>query len=297
MLSHKINLLNDAMFKALFRSIEARGVVSEVISNLTGIDKEILMKADYQGGELPKKKITEKGKISDVIIKIDDNNKIIVEMNQNYTNNIFNKNISYAFSIASETILKDRIKNKYEYPRVILISFDNFDRFNTKKGVVCCKIQDEEGHIETDQYTSYHILLDKKVNREYNNIEVEKLVNFLNQKDIEGLKSKYEGDEEYMSCIRKVEELSTDPNFVGYYDLEEAHRQDIASSYDTGLEEGMEKGIKQGIEQGIEKGIEQGIEKRNIEIAKNMLKEKIEISLISKMTGLSVDTIKELDLK
>ena len=277
MLSHKINLLNDAMFKALFRSIEARGVVSEVISNLTGIDKEILMKADYQGGELPKKKITEKGKISDVIIKIDDNNKIIVEMNQNYTNNIFNKNISYAFSVASETILKDRIKNKYEYPRVILISFDNFDRFNTKKGVVCCKIQDEEGHIETDQYTSYHILLDKKVNREYNNIEVEKLVNFLNQKDIEGLKSKYEGDEEYMSCIRKVEELSTDPNFVGYYDLEEAHRQDIASSYDTGLEEGMEK--------------------RNIEIAKNMLKEKIEISLISKMTGLSVDTIKELGLK
>ena len=109
MLSHKINLLNDAMFKALFRSIEARGVVSEVISNLTGIDKEILMKADYQGGELPKKKITEKGKISDVIIKVDDNNKIIVEMNQNYTNNIFNKNISYAFSVASETILKDKI--------------------------------------------------------------------------------------------------------------------------------------------------------------------------------------------
>ena len=81
-----------------------------------------------------------------------------------------------------------------------------------------------------------------------------------------------------MSCIRKVEELSTDPNFVGYYDLEEAHRQDIASSYDTGLEEGIEKGIEQ----------------RNIEIAKNMLKEKIEISLISKYTGLSVDTIKEL---
>ena len=293
MLNHKINLLNDAMFKALFRSIEARGVVSEVISNLTGIDKEILMKADYQGGELPKKKITEKGKISDVIIKIDDNNKIIVEMNQNYTNNIFNKNISYAFSVASETILKDRIKNKYEYPRVILISFDNFDRFNTKKGVVCCRIQDEEGHIETDQYTSYHILLDKKVNREYNNIEVEKLVNFLNQKDIEGLKSKYEGDEEYMSCIRKVEELSTDPNFVGYYDLEEAHRQDIASSYDTGLEEGMEKGI----EQGMEKGIKQGIEQEKLAIAKNMLKEKIEISLISKMTGLSVDIIKELELK
>ena len=94
-----------------------------------------------------------------------------------------------------------------------------------------------------------------------------------------------------MSCIRKVEELSTDPNFVGYYDLEEAHRQDIASSYDTGLEEGIE----QGMEKGIKQGIEQGIEKRNIEIAKNMLKEKIEISLISKMTDLSVDTIKKMN--
>ena len=29
-----------------------------------------------------------------------------------------------------------------------------------------------------------------------------------------------------MACIRRVEELSTDPDFVGYYDLEEAHKQD-----------------------------------------------------------------------
>ena len=89
-----------------------------------------------------------------------------------------------------------------------------------------------------------------------------------------------------MSCIRKVEELSTDPNFVGYYDLEEAHRQDIASSYDTGLEEGLE--------QGIEKGIEQGSEKRNIEIAKNMLKDTNDYEKISKYTDLSIDIIKEL---
>ena len=55
MVNTEINLLNDAMFKALFRSVEARKVVSEVISVLTGIDKDILMKADYQGGEIPKK--------------------------------------------------------------------------------------------------------------------------------------------------------------------------------------------------------------------------------------------------
>lgn len=110
MVNTEINLINDAMFKALFRSVEARKVVSEVISVLTGIDKDILMKADYQGGEIPKKNIKEKGKVSDVIIKIDNNNKIIVEMNQSYTNNIFNKNTSYAFSICSETILQEKEK-------------------------------------------------------------------------------------------------------------------------------------------------------------------------------------------
>ena len=35
-----INMLNDAMFKSLFRSIEARKMVSNFLSEITGIDKE-----------------------------------------------------------------------------------------------------------------------------------------------------------------------------------------------------------------------------------------------------------------
>ena len=82
----EINMLNDAMFKSLFRSIEARDMVSTFLSSITGIKKEVLMNADYQGGELPKKNIHEKGKTSDIIIKIEDNHKIVLEMNQKYLN-------------------------------------------------------------------------------------------------------------------------------------------------------------------------------------------------------------------
>ena len=35
------------------------------------------------------------------------------------------------------------------------------------------------------------------------------------------------GDEAYMACVRRVEELSTDPNFVGYYDIEKARKQEL----------------------------------------------------------------------
>ena len=93
------------------------------------------------------------------------------------------------------------------------------------------------------------------------------------------MRNVYKGDENYMAAIRKVEDLSTDPDFVGYYDVEEAHRQELEDMRDTILEEGMEKGISQS----------------RIEIAKNMLKEKIDVNTISRTTGLSKKQIDELE--
>ena len=65
----------------------------------------------------------------------------------------------------------------------------------------------------------------------------------------------------------------------------------IADSY---IEEGFNKGIIQGIEKGMEKGIEQGKNKKAIEIAKNLLSQKIDIKTISAATGLSLADIKAL---
>ncbi len=41
-----------------------------------------------------------------------------------------------------------------------------------------------------------------------------------------------------MSVIRTVEELSKDPEFAGYYDIEEKHRQQLESAKETGIGEG-----------------------------------------------------------
>ena len=89
-----------------------------------------------------------------------------------------------------------------------------------------------------------------------------------------------------MACIRKVEELSTDPEFVGYYDIEEAHKQELADSYNTGYDKGMDI--------GIDKGINQGKKEEKIEIAKMMLQDTSDYNLISKYTDLSIEEIKEL---
>ena len=81
-----------------------------------------------------------------------------------------------------------------------------------------------------------------------------------------------------MAAIRKVEDLSTDPEFIGYYDLEEAHEQDIEDAIATGTRQGIEQGTRQ----------------EKIEIAKNMLSKDIDLEIILECTNLSLEEIKKL---
>ncbi len=77
-----------------------------------------------------------------------------------------------------------------------------------------------------------------------------------------------------MAAVRRVEDLSTDPNFIGYYDKEEAIQQDLDDMWETGYDE--------------------GIKNEKIEIAKNLIK-KLDIKEVSEITGLSIDEIKKLN--
>ena len=52
--------------------------------------------------------------------------------------------------------------------------------------------------------------------------------------------------------------------------------------------------IEAAKEEGKSLGIEEGIQSRNIQIAKNLLKENIDIQIISKTTDLTIKDIKEL---
>ena len=56
----------------------------------------------------------------------------------------------------------------------------------------------------------------------------------------------------------------------------------------------MEKGIAEGIEKGIAEGMEKGKVEGIKESALNMLKENIDIKVISKVTGLDIEEIKTL---
>ena len=73
--------------------------------------------------------------------------------------------------------------------------------------------------------------------------------------------------------------------------FEKCTAEGIAQGMKQGIKQGAEQGLKQGLEQGLKQGVEQGIEKNRQAVVLNMLKEKADITFISKVTGLSKEEI------
>ncbi len=97
-----------------------------------------------------------------------------------------------------------------------------------------------------------------------------------------------------MAAIRRVEELSTDPNHVGYYKLEEAHKQDLYGMWEAGKENGIGIGRELGIGIGREQGIKDGQIMQQKEMINNMLAKNFDMETISEIVNMPVPEIKKL---
>ena len=292
--NENINLMNDALAKSILRSKEARGPVIKFLSGITHIPKRKFKDALFVGGEIPKNHKKEKGKASDVMCILKDA-IIIIEVNDNYYQNLFRKNSLYAYT----TLVSAIPINVEKYKRVILINIDSFNHFKVEEPIIPfgTKYKELEEH---GLYTSYHVILANITNTNYNiNEDVRKFGEFLSLKlTIEELKAKYEGDEEYMDIVKKVEEFMRDNNLVQYYDLEASHKFEVEDSFNTGVNAGRASGLAEGRASGLVEGRVSGIaegtqiEKHNI--AKNLLNLNIDISTIMKSTDLFKNEILEL---
>lgn len=163
-----------------------------------------------------------------------------------------------------------------KYPKIVLISIDNFNTFHTNEPILNFKIQDWFGHIETEIYESIHLILDNITHETYNiDKEIKKFILFLKGTNLEELEHEYKGDEKYMAALRTVAELSTDPEMAGYYNREDAIEQDKKDCY--------------------EYGVMQGIEQTKLETVKNLLNVNVlNLEQIAEATKLSIEDIKKI---
>jgi predicted transposase/invertase (TIGR01784 family) len=109
---------------------------------------------------------------------------------------------------------------------------------------------------------------------------------FLENPKSERVTEKMKENENLKEAVKKLDNLSEDERMQRIADLRQKAIMDEKAIY--------EKGLEVGIEKGIEKGIMEGSQKEKIEIAKKMLKLKIDKETIAEATGLTEQEIEKI---
>ena len=131
----------------------------------------------------------------------------------------------------------------------------------------------------------FNIIELPKINKEPKGSEDEKLkewLNFLENPESKEVQGYMKRNENMKAAREKLNEISKDEKARRIAELRQKAIMDEKEAEYTGYCNGLEEGIKQGIEQ------------RNIEIARSMKEEGIDIKHIIKVTGLSEEEINTL---
>ena len=272
----EFNGLNDFIFKEIFKNKHILVAYLNVLLDLNLKEEDV----EYHHSEM-KMDIKAKGTRFDILVTLY-KSRINLEAQRLNLGNVYqnHRKIHYASTLHSSSY---KSGDDYKEDRKTYIIFLLDYRFNNSEEIY---------HI-----TKYHNLTTNEV---YDDIEIlEILLKNIKYNDKMKLKermlmvlsdyniSKYQNDKgiikevaDMISHFNEDEKKKADARFAE--DQERTYLSYMQQSYD----EGHEKGMKQGIEQGIEQ--------RSIEIAKSMLKDNLDISTISRYTGLSEEIIRKL---
>lgn len=312
MIEEKVKIIPmtyDKMFKSVLTSKEARGYLASIISDITGLPKNKIEKdMIIKNSEHSINSISEKKKISDLVVEIKDS-VINLEMNKYYYDGLIDRNHEYIAKIR-ESLVKEG-ETYSELKKIIQINFDNYNKYKPDDRVIIkFEMRDKEKGVEEGVgIESYHVILPNVKEKYYNEDNKDELVGKLvimveeRYEELEKLIEKYT---ELRPVGKKMVEISRDEELQGIYDAEEHARKvrnsimatELKKNFFEGLNKGMKKGIKEGIKEGRKEGREEGIKtgekNKQIEIAKNFLKQGLDRETISNCTGLSIEELNAL---
>ena len=275
MTSYKFyNLTNYKMFKAVFSKEKNRDLLEELLYEATNKRFKII---SLEMTEVPKENIHKKGKILDIIAKTENGKIVNIELNNSEADYLNRRNASYIFNLYNQ-----KLQTCETYQNMGM--FIQINLTNGKKDVPIdgyYTLYDKKNNRTfIDNFEIYEINLQKAKEAWYNKPRGKKILPLI-ACDEEELDSAI-GDGYVERVQKEVKYLNTDSEFVRFMSEEDEERL-----YTNSLKQ-------QYMEAGLKEGIEQGLNQRNIEIAKNMLKENININTISKVTELSIEEIENL---
>jgi predicted transposase/invertase (TIGR01784 family) len=252
--------------------------------------------------------------ILDIKAKTDREEIINVEVQVDREDNYRKRSLYYWSKSYGEGILDSEEYEKLKKAIVINI-LSYIEIVESKKIHTIFKIMEkEEGFLLLDELEIHYLELTKlgeKKIEELSNVEL--WLEFLKEGGKKGNKDKLEKLKERRSimttAIEKLGEISADEKMRELYRAREKARLDMVSKLKyaerkgiekgrvegkaEGKAEGREEGIEKGRAEGREKGIEEGRIEERKKLAKRLLNDGLEATLVSKYTNLSVEELKE----
>jgi len=224
--------------------------------------------------ELTRELINDKTAILDVRAKTEDGAQIDIEVQLTNQHNMDKRTLFYWGKLFNEKIAKgEDYKNLKKVITINILDFDyiNLDKFHTKFHLW----EDEEKDYMLTDLVEIHFIEVSKFNRlEKKNLKQDRLQRWLtffnNDISEEKLKELMNMDTDIKRAEERLDYLSSDEKTIEIYKAREKSLHERANMINSAKDEGK------------------------IEVIKNALKEGLGLDIISKITGKSIDEIKEI---
>ena len=274
----------DRAFKEVFGKEENKDILKKLLEEILQVEIE---RIEYLNLERNVDNVKVKRKHLDLYLETNIG-KIQVEVNTTNSKYVKPRNMSYLCDIYSHHTL---VGQEYDQDTLIIQININYGQ-QDEKYIREYRLRDESGKEYIRNFIIYEINMEKYMKLWYNKNEKEleksKYIVMLNleKEELEKLSKK---DKVVIKYMKEIERVNENPKFREYMSAEEDNKKIENSLKREWMEEGLAEGIKEGIKEGSYK--------RNIEIAKSLLKNKVDIEIITSSTGLSIEELEKLKME
>ena len=273
----------DIIFQAIFGEVGSENITKDFLEKILKrkIEKISLDKNPILRRELKDEKLG----VLDIVTELDGKEKCNIEMQLIDKNNIIERMLYYWSKMYTKQIKAGDDYNKLEKTIVILIADFNIKGLEEVEYHSTWKIIETNSVkklILTDKFELDIIELSKIKGRENEKDQLLDWLVFLENPESERVTRKMEENKNLKEAVEKLDRISEDEKMQRIIELREKAIRDEHAIY------------AKGVDDGIEKGKNKGAKEKELQIAKNMLKEKASIEFIIKVTGLTKEEIEKL---
>ena len=276
---------NDLVFKKLFGSVGKENIVKDFLEAIL----DIKIKSLELGKEtiLLPEEIDERAGVLDVKATLENGTIIDIEMQNANTHYIVKRAHFYASRMYGSQLKAAR--DFKELKKVVVIFITNFNIFNNIKNYHTKWLMTEQNNLKEhfDEIELHYIEMPKFLASKYNKKrKIDQWLLFLDYSRKELLREIMEENENIKAAEEDLKKIQDDKHAQYLAWLREKYILETNTSRVEGYDEGYDE--------GYEKGSNESRKEEKKEIVIKMLKENFEISMISRITGLSEEEIEKI---